>query len=83
MIVTDHHQIGDTVPKAIAVVNPNRPENTYPNPYLSGVGVAFNLIRALQQRLKTLSQGQEKWLLDLVTIGTVADLMPLLGRIEF
>ena len=80
VIVTDHHQIGDTVPKAIAVVNPNRPENTYPNPHLSGVGVAFSLIRALQQRLKTLPQGQEKWLLDLVTIGTVADLMPLLGE---
>lgn len=80
VIVTDHHQVGEHLPKALAIINPNRPENKYPNIYLAGVGVAFNLVRALQQKLKTLPFGQEKWLLDLVTIGTVSDLMPLAGE---
>lgn len=80
VIVTDHHQIGKTLPNAVGIVNPNRLENKYPNPYLSGVGVAFNLVRALQKNIGNLPRGQEKWLLDLVTIGTVADLMPLVGE---
>ncbi len=77
VIVTDHHSVSDDLPEAIAVVNPNRPDSKYKNRSLSGVGVAFNLAVALQRELNTLPLGQEKWLLDLVAIGTIADLVPL------
>lgn len=80
VIVTDHHNVAEVQPPAVAVVNPKRPENIYPNRSLSGVGTAFTLVRALQTRLEGLSPGQEKWLLDLVAIGTIADLMELQGE---
>ena len=80
VIVTDHHNVAQIQPPAVAVVNPKRPENTYPNCYLSGVGTAFTLVRALQTCLDGLAPGQEKWLLDLVAIGTIADLMELKGE---
>lgn len=80
VIVTDHHNIAPNQPPAVAVINPKRPENHYPNRHLAGVGVAFTLVRALQTRLAGLAPGQEKWLLDLVAIGTVADLMELQGE---
>lgn len=80
VIVTDHHNVAEVQPPAVAVVNPKRPENTYPNRSLSGVGTAFTLVRALQTRLGGLAPGQEKWLLDLVAIGTIADLMELQGE---
>lgn len=80
VIVTDHHNLSEKQPPAVAVVNPKRPENTYPNRNLAGVGTAFTLVRALQTRLFGLKPGQEKWLLDLVAIGTIADLMELSGE---
>lgn len=80
VIVTDHHNVADVQPPAVAVVNPKRLENTYPNRSLAGVGTAFTLVRALQTRLDGLVPGQEKWLLDLVAIGTIADLMELKGE---
>lgn len=80
VIVTDHHNVAEVQPPAVAVVNPKRTENTYPNRSLSGVGTAFTLVRALQTRLEGLAPGQEKWLLDLVAIGTIADLMELQGE---
>lgn len=80
VIVTDHHNVAEVQPPAVAVVNPKRAENTYPNRSLSGVGTAFTLVRALQTRLEGLAPGQEKWLLDLVAIGTIADLMELQGE---
>ena len=80
VIVTDHHNLSEKQPPAVAVVNPKRPENTYPNRNLAGVGTAFTLVRALQARLFGLKPGQEKWLLDLVAIGTIADLMELSGE---
>ena len=80
VIVTDHHNVAEVQPPAVAVVNPKRAENTYPNRSLSGVGTAFTLVRALQTRLDGLVSGQEKWLLDLVAIGTIADLMELQGE---
>lgn len=80
VIITDHHNVAEIQPDAIAVINPKRKENLYPNPNLAGVGVAFNLIRALNIRLKTMPSGQEKWLLDLVSFGTIADMMDLRGE---
>ena len=76
-IITDHHEAADTLPEAIAVINPKRPD--YKNPdlrNLAGVGVAFKLAQALAEQ-GLIKNGQEKWLLDLVLIGTVCDSMPL------
>ena len=75
-IVTDHHNIAEVQPNAVAVVNPRRKENKYPQAEkFAGVGVAFKLIQALQTRLDGLPLGQEKWLLDMVALGTVCDIM--------
>lgn len=75
-IVTDHHNIAEIQPNAIAIVNPRRKENKYPQAEkFAGVGVAFKLIQALQTKLDGLEVGQEKWLLDMVALGTVCDIM--------
>lgn len=75
-IVTDHHNIAEVQPNAVAVVNPRRKENKYPQAEkFAGVGVAFKLVQALQTRLDGLPLGQEKWLLDMVALGTVCDIM--------
>lgn len=75
-IVTDHHNIAEVQPNAVAVVNPRRAENKYTGAEkFAGVGVAFKLVRALQTRLAGLEKGQEKWLLDLVALGTICDIM--------
>lgn len=80
VIVTDHHTVGDTLPSAVAVINPKRPDSKYPYKDNAGVGVAFTLIRALQTELEGLESGQEKWFLDLVAMGTVCDVVPLTGE---
>ena len=75
-IVTDHHNIAEVQPNAVAVVNPRRPENQYPQAEkFAGVGVAFKLVQALQAKLDGFPAGQEKWLLDMVALGTVCDVM--------
>jgi single-stranded-DNA-specific exonuclease len=80
LIITDHHSVPPTIPDAIAVINPKRPGDPYPFKDLAGVGVAFKLVQALQQRLGRPSGGQEKWLLDLVALGTVCDVVTLVGE---
>jgi len=77
IIVTDHHNVGDTLPKAIAVINPKRQDHNYPFRDFAGVGVAFSLVRAMQKNFEGLPDGQEKWLLDLVALGTVCDIVSL------
>lgn len=77
LIITDHHELeGAAIPDALAVINPRRPDCTYPFKSLAGVGVAFRLAQCLirSKRPDTL---KEKDLLDFVAIGTVADLVPL------
>ena len=77
IIVTDHHMPGDGLPDFAAVVNPMRRESGYPWPKLAGVGVAYKLTQALYQELgKQLPDA----LLELVALGTVADVMPLIGE---
>lgn len=118
VIVTDHHNVAPVQPPAVAVINPKRLLQDYPDAYkdfvlvaedgrwkmedserfrpnsnsqipiaklypfldLAGVGVAFKLVQALQTRLKGLEDGQEKWLLDLVALGTVCDVVTLVDE---
>lgn len=85
LIITDHHQPLAELPEAIAVLNPQLPGCGYPFKGLAGVGVAFNLLVALRSRLR--EQGRcadtgpdlRQWL-DLVALGTIADLVPLTGQ---
>lgn len=77
VIVTDHHSMGFAMPNAVAVVNPKRDDHKYPFIDLAGVGVAFKLVQALQTRLEGVPKGHEKWLLDLVALGTVCDVVTL------
>jgi single-stranded-DNA-specific exonuclease len=97
VIVTDHHNVADKQPPAVAVINPKRYLADYPDEYdgyilksdskmqnkiypfldLAGVGVAFKLVQAMQQKMAGLPAGQEKWLLDLVALGTVCDVVNL------
>ena len=80
VIVTDHHNVADTPPPAIATINPKRKDHSYPFIDLAGVGVAFKLVQALQTRLEGLPAGHEKWLLDLVALGTVCDVVTLVDE---
>jgi single-stranded-DNA-specific exonuclease len=73
VIVTDHHEPPDRLPDAVAVINPKKPGCPYPFKQLAGVGVALKLAHALLGRLPD-------ELLEIAAIGTVADLMPLIGE---
>jgi len=76
VLVTDHHLPGGALPPAEVIVNPNLADSTFPSRALAGVGVAFYVVAALAHTL-----GEKEWkpsdLLDLVALGTVADLVPL------
>lgn len=100
VIVTDHHNVAPEQPPAVAVINPKRLLQDFPEDYdhyilkqdskqqgkiypfldLPGVGVAFKLVQALQTKLTGLEPGQEKWLLDLVALGTVCDVVTLVDE---
>ena len=75
-IVTDHHECEDVLPEAVAVINPHRHDYKGPETLknLAGVGVAFKLAQGLVNK-KLIPEGQEKWLLDLVLLGTICDSM--------
>lgn len=76
-VVTDHHNVAETPPPSVAAVNPKFPGHRYPFKDLCGAGVAFKLVQALQTELDGLPDGYEKWLLDLVALGTVCDIVKL------
>ena len=85
VIVTDHHQVPPTLPDAVAVLNPHQSECGYPAKELAGVGVAFKLVMALRGRLRQEPRWADKTPnlrrhLDLVALGTIADIAPLLGE---
>lgn len=77
MIITDHHTAPETIPDSVAVINPKQPGCLYKDKNLSGVGVAFKLCQALW-----LKRTGEPYLddLDIVALGTVADVVPLIGE---
>jgi len=85
VIVTDHHLPGQTLPNAWAIINPNQPNCPFPAKNLAGVGVAFYLLSGLRKALRTIDwfgdnsieePNMATWL-DLVALGTVADVVPL------
>ncbi|WP_213133283.1 single-stranded-DNA-specific exonuclease RecJ [Citrobacter sp. FP75] len=85
VVVTDHHLPGDTLPGAVAIINPNLHDCAFPSKSLAGVGVAFYLMLALRTFLRDKGWFDERGivppnladLLDLVALGTVADVVPL------
>ncbi len=82
LIISDHHQPADgDLPAAYSVVNPKQMNDTYPDKDLAGVGVAYKIVQALLESFGNKSPGfQLDDLLDLVALGTVADLAPLTGE---
>ncbi len=85
LIITDHHQPGDTLPPVLALVNPQLAASRYPYACLAGVGVAFMVLVALRKRLRdsgyfeSRSEPDLRHSLDLVALGTIADIAPLTG----
>ena len=77
IIITDHHLPGAALPPAYAVINPHRADCPYPFKELAGVGVAFKLVQALWQLEEERLYADD---LDIVALGTVADLVPLVGE---
>lgn len=80
MIVTDHHSIGAQIPPALAVINPKRADSAYPERMLAGVGIAYKLAQAIHATLPSIPEFSLSSLLDLVAVGTIADIAPLLGE---
>ena len=78
-IVTDHHEVGDDIPNAIAVVDAKRKDNKYPCRDLAGVGVVFKLIQAISKKLELKEEEYLKYL-DIVCVGTISDIVPLVDE---
>ena len=84
-IITDHHQPPETLPDALAIVNPHQQSCSYPNKHLCGVGLVFKLLTALRAHMRQAGVLQErlpnlKRHLDLVALGTIADVTPIRGE---
>lgn len=84
VVVTDHHTVGERLPDAVAVVNPQRADCSYPDKNLCGAGIAYRVAELVERELvggSPASEGSElPELLDLVALATVADLVPLAGE---
>lgn len=86
VIITDHHEPGEILPPAYAILNPKQSDCQYPEKTLCGSGVMFKFIQALihtaRQRdlIKDIRHGWEKWLLDMVGLATLSDMVPLVGE---
>lgn len=84
LIISDHHHPKSVLPEAVALINPKQPGDTYPEQDLAGVGLAYKLVTGLFQVLGrrgySIPDRLEEDLLDLVALGTVADLAPLSGE---
>jgi len=79
VIVSDHHHPGTDLPPAVAVIDPKQTGDTYPEKFLAGVGLAYKLAQAYLESYPQEGVNADDWL-DLVAIGTVADLAPLRGE---
>lgn len=84
VIITDHHEPKEELPNAFAIINP-KVGTSYPFGGLCGSGVIYKLVQALiaegkKQTVFALKEGQEKWLLDMVGLATIADMVPLVGE---
>lgn len=80
VIVIDHHHVPEVLPDAFAIINPKIPTDTYPFRELCGAGTSFKVATALYRSLMPERLDELKWLLDVTAIGTVADVMPLIGE---
>ena len=80
VVVTDHHLMNEDLPKADAVVNPHRSDSEYPFRELCGVGVVFRLCEGITAEMGHNVANFQRAFLDLAAIGTVADVMPLVGE---
>lgn len=77
IIITDHHNPKEELPKAVAIINPKLPGSPYPFPHLAGVGVAYKLLMAVYERLGITSDENTLKYMDLVAVGTIADIVSL------
>ena len=80
VVVTDHHELDETLPDADAVINTHREDSEYPFPKLSGAGVVFKLCQGLTEEIGWPVAKYLDHFLDLAVLGTVADVMPLIGE---
>lgn len=78
IIITDHHECGDEIPKACSVINPHQGDCYYPFKNFAGAGVAYKFVCALAQRFNRYDLPDD--IIDLAALGTVADVVPLLGE---
>jgi len=83
IIIVDHHQVPKKLPSALAIINPKQKGDQYPFKELAGVGLVFKLVYGLYEEIygqKSREVEQLKWYLDLVALGTLADLVPLVSE---
>ena len=80
IIITDHHNPKEELPPALAIINPKLPDCPYPFPHLAGVGVAYKLLMAIYRRRGVASEENTLKYMDLVAVGTIADIVPLIGE---
>ena len=84
VIITDHHQPHEELPRAYAILNSKQDDCNYPEKNLCGAGVIFKLIHLLIEGAKSrgykITQGFEKWLLDMAGLATISDMVPLIGE---
>ncbi|NTW15422.1 MAG: single-stranded-DNA-specific exonuclease RecJ [Candidatus Moranbacteria bacterium] len=80
VIIMDHHHVPETLPDAYAIINPRLPGEPYPFKELCGAGIAFKVLQAVYLEFFPDEYGQLKWFLDVAAVGTVADVMPLIGE---
>ncbi len=81
VIVTDHHESGESLPDAYAIVDPKRADSKYPFKELCGAAVAYKLVQAVLSKERFgIKEGMEKWSLDMVGIATLSDMVPLVGE---
>ena len=78
-IISDHHEPSDTLPEALAILNPKQTDDNYPFKELAGVGVVFKLIQGVVKKAG-LDDSFAENLIDIVAVGTIADVVPMIGE---